>query len=118
MACKQRVFNSVRAHVVFMQEPNAKEYLQLALARILELQREIKDGTYATDHTSDLGNVNLENYYTIVAASSLVFSGGLLAVIVNLPRFSEFRNFHRSNSRLSLRAASIFRYISYLQAYF
>lgn len=60
VACKQRVFNSVRAHVVFMQEPNAKEYLQLALARILELQREIKDGTYATDHTSDLGNVNLE----------------------------------------------------------
>ncbi|KAF3420021.1 hypothetical protein E2986_11344 [Frieseomelitta varia] len=52
----ERVFNSVRAHVVFMQEPNAKEYLQLALARILELQREIKDGTYATDHTSDLGN--------------------------------------------------------------
>lgn len=69
------VFNSVRAHVVFMQEPNAKEYLQLALARILELQREIKDGTYATDHTSDLGNVNIETYYTILAASSLVFSG-------------------------------------------
>lgn len=80
----------MRAHVVFMQEPNAKEYLQLALARVLELQREIKDGTYATDHTSDLGNLGI--YHTILAASSLIFSGCLLAVVVNLPRFSEFRN--------------------------
>ncbi|XP_043528599.1 uncharacterized protein LOC122538507 isoform X2 [Frieseomelitta varia] len=47
-----------------MEEPNAKEYLQLALARILELQREIKDGTYATDHTSDLGESSSEEDLT------------------------------------------------------
>nr|XP_033334005.1 uncharacterized protein LOC117224897 [Megalopta genalis] len=37
------------------EEPNAREYLQLALARVLELQREIKEGTYTTENTSDLG---------------------------------------------------------------
>ncbi|XP_076242326.1 uncharacterized protein LOC143184172 [Calliopsis andreniformis] len=31
-----------------IEEPNAREYLQLALARVLELQREIKEGTYTT----------------------------------------------------------------------
>ncbi|XP_011704111.1 PREDICTED: uncharacterized protein LOC105459633 [Wasmannia auropunctata] len=37
-------------------DPNTREYLQLALARVLELQREIKDGTYVaeTDNGSDL----------------------------------------------------------------
>lgn len=50
---------SVHSHMVFVQEPNAREYLQLALARVLELQREIKEGTYTTDHTSDLGIINL-----------------------------------------------------------
>nr|XP_033182821.1 uncharacterized protein LOC117153170 [Bombus vancouverensis nearcticus] len=47
-----------------MKEPNAKEYLQLALARILELQREIKDGTYTTDYTSDLGESSSEEDLT------------------------------------------------------
>ncbi|KAG7206709.1 hypothetical protein KM043_000382 [Ampulex compressa] len=43
--------------VEVFREPNAREYLQLALARVLELQREIKEGTYVTqtDSTSDLG---------------------------------------------------------------
>lgn len=47
-----------------MKEPNAREYLQLALARILELQREIKEGTYTTDHTSDLGESSSEEDLT------------------------------------------------------
>ncbi|KAM0727462.1 hypothetical protein ACS0PU_006794 [Formica fusca] len=35
--------------------PNTKEYLQLALARVLELQRKINDGTYAEiDNDNDL----------------------------------------------------------------
>lgn len=50
---------------MFVQEPNAREYLQLALARVLELQREIKEGTYTTDHTSDLGNTNLFHQFSI-----------------------------------------------------
>ncbi|XP_014475321.1 PREDICTED: uncharacterized protein LOC106744797, partial [Dinoponera quadriceps] len=33
----------------FPQDPNAREYLQLALTRVLELQREIEEGTYATE---------------------------------------------------------------------
>ncbi|XP_053983749.1 uncharacterized protein LOC128879011 [Hylaeus volcanicus] len=47
-----------------MEEPNAREYLQLALARVLELQREIKEGTYVTDHTSDLGESSSEEDLT------------------------------------------------------
>ncbi|CAL7950553.1 unnamed protein product [Xylocopa violacea] len=43
-----------------IEEPNAREYLQLALARVLELQREIKEGTYTTDRTSDLGESSSE----------------------------------------------------------
>ncbi|XP_076756483.1 uncharacterized protein LOC143426742 [Xylocopa sonorina] len=43
-----------------IEEPNAREYLQLALARVLELQREIKEGTYTTNHTSDLGESSSE----------------------------------------------------------
>ncbi|XP_011635842.2 uncharacterized protein LOC105426357 [Pogonomyrmex barbatus] len=37
-------------------DPNTKEYLQLALARVLELQQEIKEGTYIPeiDNSSDL----------------------------------------------------------------
>ncbi|XP_076679172.1 uncharacterized protein LOC143374704 [Andrena cerasifolii] len=50
--------------MVFVQEPNAREYLQLALARVLELQREIKEGTYTTDHTSDLGESSGEEDLT------------------------------------------------------
>lgn len=43
---------------MFPQDPNAKEYLQLALNRVLELQREIKDGTYiAETDNDDLGNI-------------------------------------------------------------
>ncbi|XP_050600139.1 uncharacterized protein LOC126928504 [Bombus affinis] len=49
-----------------MKEPNAREYLQLALARILELQREIKEGTYTTDYTSDLGNIKNNNSLKLV----------------------------------------------------
>ncbi|KZC10420.1 hypothetical protein WN55_01849, partial [Dufourea novaeangliae] len=52
------------SHTVFVQEPNAREYLQLALARVLELQREIKDGTYTTEHTSDLGESSSEEDLT------------------------------------------------------
>ncbi|XP_076635762.1 uncharacterized protein LOC143348912 [Colletes latitarsis] len=47
-----------------MEEPNAREYLQLALARVLELQREIKEGTYVTDHTSDLEESSSEEDLT------------------------------------------------------
>ncbi|XP_012142841.2 uncharacterized protein LOC105662727 [Megachile rotundata] len=47
-----------------LEEPNAREYLQLALARVLELQREIKEGTYTTDHTSDLGESSSEEDLT------------------------------------------------------
>ncbi|XP_046409423.1 uncharacterized protein LOC124174372 isoform X5 [Neodiprion fabricii] len=37
------------------REPTGREYLQLALARVLELQRQVKEDTYTTDSTSDLG---------------------------------------------------------------
>ncbi|XP_018359600.1 PREDICTED: uncharacterized protein LOC108758884 [Trachymyrmex cornetzi] len=39
-------------------DPNTREYLQLALARVLELQREISEGTYVAeiDDGSDLSN--------------------------------------------------------------
>ncbi|XP_046752929.1 uncharacterized protein LOC124416101 isoform X3 [Diprion similis] len=37
------------------REPTGREYLQLALARVLELQRQVKEETYTTDSTSDLG---------------------------------------------------------------
>lgn len=36
----------------------------MALARVLELQREIKEGTYVTDHTSDLGESSSEEDLT------------------------------------------------------
>ncbi|OXU29725.1 hypothetical protein TSAR_016157, partial [Trichomalopsis sarcophagae] len=36
--------------------PSTREYLQLALARIVELQRQIDEGIYVTDETSDLGD--------------------------------------------------------------
>ncbi|XP_063985158.1 uncharacterized protein LOC135166633 [Diachasmimorpha longicaudata] len=36
--------------------PNTREYLQLALARVLELQRAVKDDTYFADNTSDIGD--------------------------------------------------------------
>ncbi|XP_043279213.1 neuropeptide CCHamide-1 receptor-like isoform X2 [Venturia canescens] len=35
--------------------PNTREYLQLALERVLELQRTLNDNTYFIDETSDLG---------------------------------------------------------------
>ncbi|XP_011058765.1 PREDICTED: uncharacterized protein LOC105148635 [Acromyrmex echinatior] len=34
-------------------DPNTREYLQLALARVLELQREIKEGTYVAEIDDD-----------------------------------------------------------------
>jgi len=45
----------VVSHV--LQTLNTKEYLELALARILELQREIKQDAEADNGSSDLGNV-------------------------------------------------------------
>jgi hypothetical protein len=40
-----------------LQTPNTKEYLELALARVLELQREIKQDAEADNNgSSDLGN--------------------------------------------------------------
>ncbi|KAK0175727.1 hypothetical protein PV327_009455 [Microctonus hyperodae] len=36
--------------------PNTREYLQLALAKVMELQRAVKDDTYISDNTSDLGD--------------------------------------------------------------
>lgn len=47
-----------------VEEPNASEYLQLALDRVLELQREIKEGTYTTENTSDLGESSSEEDLT------------------------------------------------------
>ncbi|XP_024942480.1 uncharacterized protein LOC107269430 [Cephus cinctus] len=41
-------------------QPNGREYLQLALAKVLELQRQIKDDSYITDNTSDLGESDSE----------------------------------------------------------
>ncbi|XP_018356235.1 PREDICTED: LOW QUALITY PROTEIN: neuropeptide CCHamide-2 receptor-like [Trachymyrmex septentrionalis] len=42
-------------------DPNTREYLQLALARVLELQREIREGTYVAeiDDGSNLSNAKL-----------------------------------------------------------
>ncbi|XP_018054285.1 PREDICTED: neuropeptide CCHamide-1 receptor-like [Atta colombica] len=41
-------------------DPNTREYLQLALARVLELQREIREGTYIAEiDGSDLSNAKL-----------------------------------------------------------
>ncbi|XP_020709672.2 uncharacterized protein LOC105688917 [Athalia rosae] len=42
------------------EEPTGREYLQLALARVLELQRQVKDETYTSDNTSDLGESDSE----------------------------------------------------------
>ncbi|XP_015110847.1 uncharacterized protein LOC107037042 [Diachasma alloeum] len=36
--------------------PNTREYLQLALARVLELQRAVKDNTYFAENSSDIGD--------------------------------------------------------------
>ncbi|XP_039305991.1 uncharacterized protein LOC105202352 isoform X2 [Solenopsis invicta] len=45
--------------------PSTREYLQLALSRVLELQREIKEGTYAeTDNGSDLDATGSEEDLT------------------------------------------------------
>ncbi|EGI62856.1 Neuromedin-B receptor [Acromyrmex echinatior] len=46
-------------------DPNTREYLQLALARVLELQREIKEGTYVAeiDDGSDLSNAKLFPFF-------------------------------------------------------
>lgn len=49
--------------LIFPQDPNTREYLQLALARVLELQREIEEGTYVTEINNgngDLGKVKLQ----------------------------------------------------------
>ncbi|KAG5318075.1 CCH2R protein, partial [Pseudoatta argentina] len=50
------VYSRVHKRIIFLQDPNTREYLQLALARVLELQREIKEGTYVAeiDDGSDL----------------------------------------------------------------
>jgi len=40
-----------------LQAPNTKEYLELALARVLELQREIKQDAETDNGSSDLGNI-------------------------------------------------------------
>ncbi|XP_032685668.1 uncharacterized protein LOC116850920 [Odontomachus brunneus] len=39
--------------------PNTREYLQLALARVLELQREIEEGTYITEIDHSSGNLDV-----------------------------------------------------------
>lgn len=39
------------------QEPNTREYLQLALKKIIELQNSVNDDTYFNDNTSELGNL-------------------------------------------------------------
>lgn len=39
------------------QEPNAREYLQLALNRIIEMQRSVNNEDF-DDTTSELGNFN------------------------------------------------------------
>lgn len=52
---------------MFPQDPNTKEYLQLALNKVLELQREIKDGTYVAEtnnDSDDLGNIKFLLYFT------------------------------------------------------
>ncbi|XP_029166546.1 uncharacterized protein LOC114937286, partial [Nylanderia fulva] len=38
------------------QDPSTKEYLQLALARVLELQRKINEGTYVAEIDHDSGD--------------------------------------------------------------
>lgn len=47
-------------YIIFLQDPNTREYLQLALARVLELQREVREGTYIAeiDNSNDQGNAN------------------------------------------------------------
>ncbi|XP_031845830.1 uncharacterized protein LOC116432722 [Nomia melanderi] len=56
--------NSETKKLKTIEEPSAREYLQLALARVLELQRKIKEGTYTTDNTSDLGESSSEEDLT------------------------------------------------------
>jgi len=53
-----------------LQNPNTREYLQLALARVLELQREIREGIYIaeTDNGSDQGNAKLFSYFIFFQA--------------------------------------------------
>ncbi|XP_008560116.1 uncharacterized protein LOC103580217 [Microplitis demolitor] len=43
------------------QEPNTREYLQLALKKIIELQNSVNDDTYFNDNTSELGDDTDEN---------------------------------------------------------
>lgn len=53
----QNIEKKILFQFSLMQEgPNTREYLQLALARVLELQRALNDDTYFDDETSDLGN--------------------------------------------------------------
>ncbi|XP_067209105.1 uncharacterized protein [Linepithema humile] len=42
-------------------DPNTKEYLQLALNRVLELQQEIKDGTYVAETNNDNDDLDMSD---------------------------------------------------------
>ncbi|XP_034947676.1 uncharacterized protein [Chelonus insularis] len=42
------------------EEPNSREYLQLALAKVLELQRAVRDDSYFDNNTSDLEESDTE----------------------------------------------------------
>ncbi|KAG5318350.1 CCH2R protein, partial [Acromyrmex heyeri] len=65
------VYSSVHKRIIFPQDPNTREYLQLALARVLELQREIKEGTYAEiDDGSDLSNAKLFTFFQALRNSN------------------------------------------------
>lgn len=57
-------------YLVSLQDPNTREYLQLALARVLELQREIREGIYIaeTDNGSDQDNAKLFSYFIFFQA--------------------------------------------------
>jgi len=58
-------------YFIFLQDPNTREYLQLAFARILELQREIREGTYIAEinNSSDLGNATFVILYFLSSIS-------------------------------------------------
>ncbi|KAG5331049.1 CCH2R protein, partial [Acromyrmex charruanus] len=59
-------------------DPNTREYLQLALARVLELQREIKEGTYVAeiDDGSDLSNAKLFTFFQALRNSINFYASG------------------------------------------
>lgn len=60
---------------MFSQGPNTREYLQLALARVLELQREIEEGTYVAEinnDSNDIGNIKLVPFTPSSIASELL----------------------------------------------